>query len=103
MEEIVYQLECLGLPGFPDHLANSYYFTICSLYNNSMEFTGSYRIKIPLTPLNIEQEIATYPEQETFIFNLEIEHINIWNGVIEIKEKDLQKFLDLLKPHIVMI
>jgi hypothetical protein len=101
MEEIMYQIECLGLPGIPQ--SKTYYFTISSLYTNELEPTGSYRIKIPLTPLNIEQEVATNPEQELFIFNMSIEHINIWDGVVEIKENKLPVFLDLIRPNIVSI
>ena len=68
MEEIIDEFICRGLPGYPQYGGNTYHFIIKKNFLATGEFTGSYRIEIPRTALNKEQEIATHPEQEKFLF-----------------------------------
>jgi hypothetical protein len=85
-----------GLPENKGVVDRVYEFKFEPLYTNLGDYTSLYRITIPAIAINIEQEYAEFTEQNDFIYGLRLPHLNGWCCSIDLEEKYLNEFKDML-------
>lgn len=86
-----------GLPENKGVVDRVYEFKFEPLYTNLGNFTALYRITIPAIAVNIEQEYAAFTEQNDFLYGLHLPHLDGWCCSIDLEEKYLNEFLEMLK------